>query len=144
MEILKVDSPSEWVLDGLNALLPQLSGKADLLGSNELARIVASDCTTLLIAAEGHKVLGSLTLAIFRIPTGLRVRIEDVVVDGSARGRGIGELLMRRALELARAKGADTIDLTSRRTRVAANRLYRKLGFVVRDTNTYQYTSRQA
>ena len=79
-----------------------------------------------------------MTLVTFRIPTGLRAFIEDVVVDVSARREGIGEALTREAIAIARAKGARTIDLTSRPSREAANRLYQRLGFERRDTNVYR------
>ena len=83
-------------------------------------------------------ILGSMTLVVFRIPTGLRAWIEDVVVDASARGRGVGEALNRAAILRARAAGATTVDLTSRPSREAANRLYRRLGFEQRTTNVYR------
>jgi ribosomal protein S18 acetylase RimI-like enzyme len=79
-------------------------------------------------------------LAWFRIPTGVRAWIEDVVVDEEARGHGVGELLNRAALDLARELGAKTVDLTSRPSREAANRLYQRIGFVARDTNVYRYS----
>jgi ribosomal protein S18 acetylase RimI-like enzyme len=81
-----------------------------------------------------------LTLAVFRIPTGVRAWIEDVAVDTEARGKGIGEALTREAVRLAAARGARTIELTSRPSREAANRLYRRLGFELRETNVYRYT----
>jgi ribosomal protein S18 acetylase RimI-like enzyme len=84
--------------------------------------------------------VGSLTLATFRIPTGVRAWIEDVVVDSSARGHGVGEALNIAAIEEARARGAITVELTSRPSREAANRLYQRLGFVARETNVYRYT----
>lgn len=92
-----------------------------------------------LARVEG-RIVGSLTLATFRIPTGVRAWIEDVVVDEQARGHGVGEALNRAALDLARAEGAITVELTSRPSREAANRLYLRMGFVVRDTNVYRYT----
>jgi ribosomal protein S18 acetylase RimI-like enzyme len=97
----------------------------------------------LLIAVDREaddRVLGSLTLAWFRIPTGVRAWIEDVVVDEEARGHGVGELLNRAALDRARELGAKTVDLTSRPSREAANRLYQRIGFVARDTNVYRYS----
>ena len=102
--------------------------------------MIASPATDVLIARDGSDVLGALTLVVFRIPTGVRAWIEDVVVDDSARGRGVGEALNQFALELARSKGAKTVDLTSRPSRAAANRLYQRLGFVARDTNVYRYS----
>ena len=140
MKIVTVDKADPWMLEGLNALLPQLSDAAPGLSIEQLEQIVASDCTTLLAALEERRVVGSLTLAIFRIPTGLRARIEDVVVSPSERGRGIGELLMRRAMALAKDRGAAGIDLTSNPARMAANRLYQKIGFIPRHTNAYRYT----
>ena len=83
--------------------------------------------------------MGSLTLVTFRIPTGMRAWIEDVVVDESARGAGVGEALNVAALEVARQRGCKTVDLTSRPSREAANRLYQRLGFKPRDTNIYRY-----
>ena len=81
-----------------------------------------------------------LTLVVFRIPTGVRAWIEDVVVDETMRGRGVGEALSQEAVRRAIGAGARTIDLTSRPSREAANRLYQRLGFTLRDSNVYRYT----
>lgn len=101
---------------------------------------MASEASTLFVARVDGRIAGSLTLAMFRIPTGVRAWIEDVVVDESARGHGVGEALNRAALDHARANGAITVDLTSRPSREAANRLYKRMGFEQRDTNVYRYT----
>ena len=122
-------------------LLPQLSRSAAPVGETELAEIVTSPATVLLVAREGEgggAIVGTLTLALFRLPTGMRAWIEDVVVDESVRGRGVGEALGRAAMDRAAAAGARTVDLTSRASREAANRLYRRLGFEERDTNVYR------
>jgi ribosomal protein S18 acetylase RimI-like enzyme len=123
-------------------LTPQLSSSSPPPTEEHLAAIVTSRATQLLVARDDDtvEILGSLTLALFRIPTGMRAWIEDVVVDEAARGRGIGDALNREALERAAEAGARTVDLTSRPSREAANRLYRRLGFVQRDTNVYRYT----
>jgi ribosomal protein S18 acetylase RimI-like enzyme len=102
--------------------------------------MVQSSATLVLVARVDGRIAGSLTLAMFRIPTGLRAWIEDVVVDGEARGNGVGEALNLFAIEVARKRGAVTVDLTSRPSREAANRLYQRLGFVARDTNVYRFT----
>ena len=121
-------------------LIPQLSPSAPAPTPDELSAIVTSPATTLLVARGDDGVMvGSLTLVLFRIPTGVRAWIEDVVVDESVRGSGVGEVLNREALRLAAAAGAVTVDLTSRPSREAANRLYKRLGFVERDTNVYRY-----
>jgi ribosomal protein S18 acetylase RimI-like enzyme len=94
----------------------------------------------LLVAKVEGAIVGSLTLALFWIPTGLRAWIEDVVVDESVRGQGIGAALNQEALKVARDQGARTVDLTSRPSREAANRLYQRLGFKQRETNVYRYS----
>ena len=86
-----------------------------------------------------RQIVGSLTLALFRIPTGLRAWIEDVVVDDAARGKGVGEALSRAAIARAKAAGAVSVDLTSRPSREAANRLYQRIGFELRETNVWRY-----
>lgn len=86
-----------------------------------------------------ERIVGMLTLVTFRLPTGVRAWIEDVVVDGGSRGRGVGEALTQAAIEHASARGAQTVDLTSRPSREAANRLYRRIGFEPRETNVYRF-----
>ncbi|MDP8992096.1 MAG: GNAT family N-acetyltransferase [Actinomycetota bacterium] len=123
-------------------LVPQLSRSSPPPGPRVLEEMVSAPGTRLLIArlGVGEPIVGTLTLVLFRIPTGMRAWIEDVVVDESARGRGTGEALTRAAIRLAAEAGARTVDLTSRPSREAANRLYRRLGFRPRDTNVYRYS----
>ncbi|MGI8809300.1 MAG: GNAT family N-acetyltransferase [Acidimicrobiales bacterium] len=122
-------------------LTPQLSQSAPAPGGNELAEIVRSPATILLMARDADKgLIGSLTLVLFRIPTGLRAWIEDVVTDEGSRGRGVAEILCREALNRASAAGARTVDLTSRPSREDANRLYVRLGFVERETSVYRWS----
>ena len=127
------------VLEALHRLIPQLSSSSAPVSAAELHDIVTSDSSVLFIARLDNRIVGSLTLATFRIPTGIRAWIEDVVVDESARGHGVGEALNRAALDEAKRRGAKTVDLTSRPSREAANRLYRRIGFVARETNVYRY-----
>jgi ribosomal protein S18 acetylase RimI-like enzyme len=122
------------------SLIPQLSSSSPPPNREQLTEMVQSSATLVLVARVDGLIAGSLTLAIFRIPTGLRAWIEDVVVDSNARGHGVGEALNLFAIEEARKHGAVTVDLTSRPSREAANRLYQRLGFVARDTNVYRYT----
>lgn len=123
-------------------LVPQLAPHARTPTLEELRAIVDSPCTTLLVAradAGAGQVVGMLTLTQMRIPSGVRVTIEDVVVDEAARGAGVGEALTREALRLARARGATSVDLTSNPARESANRLYQRLGFIRRETNVYRF-----
>lgn len=121
-------------------LVAQLSSSAPPPSRAHLERIVGSPATRLLIAHSGTDIVGTLTLVLFPIPTGTRAWIEDVVVDEGAARQGIATRLVKAALELATEHGAQTVDLTSRPSRVAANRLYQKLGFVARETNVYRFT----
>lgn len=130
---------SEELVTAFDRLIPQLSSSSPPPSQERLQSIVNSDLCTLLVARDGDDIVGSLTLVVFPIPTGIRAWIEDVVVDSSARGKGVGEALNMKALEIARTKGAVTVDLTSRPSREAANRLYQRIGFVQRDTNVYRY-----
>jgi ribosomal protein S18 acetylase RimI-like enzyme len=140
--VSEVHQATPEILAALNALLPQLSSSAVPLTDEDLAGLVESPASRLLVARDdAGSIVGSLTLVVFRIPTGVRAWIEDVVVDEAARGSGVGEALNRAAIDLAQSLGARTIDLTSRPSREAANRLYRKLGFVPRETNIYRYQS---
>lgn len=121
-------------------LIPQLSASNPPPDRDALAQMAADPNIALYLArdTDTSEVVGTLTLAFFRIPTGLQARIEDVVVDQQARGRGIGELLTNAAIERARTAGAKAVGLTSRPAREAANRLYLRLGFEVRETNVYR------
>ncbi|MFM2076298.1 MAG: hypothetical protein RJA49_188 [Actinomycetota bacterium] len=121
-------------------LVPQLSRSSPPPTAQELAEMVDAGASDVLVARLDGVIVGTLTLVTFRIPTGVRAWIEDVVVDDAARGHGVGDQLNRYALDVARAKGAKTVDLTSRPSREAANRLYQRIGFQPRDTNVYRYS----
>lgn len=130
---------SEELVAACHQLIPQLSSSAQPITVSELAEIINSDSTVMFVARIDNKIVGLLTLAIFRIPTAVRAWIEDVVVDSSARGNGVGEALNHVAIAEAKRRGAKTVDLTSRPSREAANKLYKRLGFVERDTNVYRF-----
>jgi ribosomal protein S18 acetylase RimI-like enzyme len=127
------------VVEAFARLVPQLSATTAPPDRAALDRIVGSPAVTLLIARASGKIVGTLTLVMFPIPTGLRAWIEDVVVDEEAGRQGIGTQLSVEALRIARAAGARTVDLTSRPSREAAGRLYEKVGFTPRETRVYRY-----
>ena len=130
------------LLDALNHLIPQLSRSAPPLDESALREIVSDPGNVLLVARgkDGH-IVGSMTLVLFRIPTGMRAWIEDVVVDDASSNQGIGKAMNREALRIAVERGARSVDLTSRPSREAANHVYKQLGFKLRDTNIYRYES---
>ncbi len=139
MEVVKVKVYSEQVHAALDNLMPQLSSGVNRLSPSDLQAIISSEASSLYLAQEQGEYLGALTLVIFRIPTGLRAWIEDVVVSEDARGRGVATALVNHALTTAGEAGVKSIDLTSRSTRAPAIGLYKKLGFVERQTNVFRY-----
>lgn len=120
-------------------LIPQLSSSSPPPGRDLLTDLVEGADTVVFLARLEGAIVGSLTLAFYRIPTGMKAWIEDVVVDDAARGHGVGRLLNEAALDVARERGAKNVSLTSRPSRESANRLYQRIGFQRRETNLYRY-----
>jgi ribosomal protein S18 acetylase RimI-like enzyme len=144
VDVEVVNEVTSDVIEAFGRLLPQLSTKAAPLDADALSVIVSAPASTLLIARAGGQIVGTLTLVIFPIPTGIRAWVEDVVVDEAARGKEfggkrVGEALTVEAIRIARQAGARTVDLTTRPSRVAAGKLYERLGFEQRDSRVYRY-----
>jgi ribosomal protein S18 acetylase RimI-like enzyme len=139
VQVEVVREATDELVEAFALLVPQLSRSAPPPDQGALAKIVSAPAISLLIARWDGRIVGTLTLAMFPIPTGVRAWIEDVITDDAARGQGIGTALTREALRIAQAAGARTVDLTSRPSRVAAGRLYEKIGFQLRETRTYRY-----
>ncbi len=143
MQIDLASRVTDDLLDALTRLIPQLKISSPRLTRDDVAGLLSSDSVTLLTARANADasapIVGMLTLIVYRAPTGVRARIEDVVVDASVRGRGVALALVERALDIARAKGADGVALTSNPRREAANKLYQKVGFKKWETNVYFY-----
>jgi ribosomal protein S18 acetylase RimI-like enzyme len=126
--------------EAMDRLVPQLSKSNPPPTDEALQEMIDSDASILFMARDETGILGTLTLIVFRIPTGIRAWIEDVIVDETARGKGVGRIINEAAIGHAFAHGAITVDLTSRPSREAANRLYQRIGFVQRDTNVYRFS----
>ncbi len=139
MKIEELTDFSAQALDAINGLLPQLSPSVVVLEESDLRNIVDSESIKLFLAIDEDGVFGMLSLVLFRIPTGRKAWVEDVVVDEKARGRGVGKLLTEHAIQVAREHGAHSVDLTSRPSREAANALYQRVGFEQRETNVYRF-----
>jgi ribosomal protein S18 acetylase RimI-like enzyme len=137
VRIERVTEADEALAKAVARLVPQLSPTREPAGLGQLVELVATPGTNLIVARDNDAVLGMLTLIVYRVPTGIRAWIHDVVVDESARGRGVGEALTREALRRAEEAGAISVELTTRQEREVANRLYRRLGFAQRETNVY-------
>ena len=142
IHITEIVDITDEVVAAFSRLIPQLSSSSPPPGPDELSEMAANPNTVLLGArdSENGTLVGTLTLALFRIPTGLQARIEDVVVDEAGRGKGIGRDLTNAAIDRARATGAKAVGLTSRPGREAANALYSSMGFERRQTNVYRLT----
>ena len=142
MHIEMVSEVTGELLDALDRLIPQLSAHKKAPTWHELTALINSESSTLLIARysdEKNTIAGMLTLVIYRVPTGTRSIIEDVVVDESMRRQGIAVALLKRAIQMAREAGAGSVSLTSNSQRAAANQLYQSMGFKRRETNAYSY-----
>ncbi len=140
IRVEEVTEPFEGLVPAVAGLVGQLSRSSSAPSAAEVHEIVSSPACHLLLARDADDaIVGMLTLVVFRIPTGVRAWIEDVVVDEAARGRGVGAALSQAAIRLADQRGARTVDLTSRPSREAANRLYQRLGFVQRESNVYRF-----
>ena len=148
VELITAATPE--IHEAMGRLIPQLSRSAAPMSEADVQRFLSQDSVHLFAFrpdeadAQGNRpILGMLSLATFEIPTGVRAWIEDVVVDEAARGHGAGFALVDAALEYAKNVGARTVDLTSRPSREAANRLYQRAGFQLRETNVYRVTLEQ-
>ena len=129
------------LVEAIGRLLPNLSRSSPAPTEAEVREMVDAPGTVLLIALDDDDaIVGTLTLALFRIPTGVRAWIEDVIADPAASGQGIGRLLTQAALDEAGRRGAKTVELTSRPSREAANHIYQSMGFEPRDTNVYRFS----
>jgi ribosomal protein S18 acetylase RimI-like enzyme len=139
VEIVPAEAVTDELVAAFARLIPQLSSSSPPPTTDELSAIVGAADSVLFVARRDGRIVGSLTLALYHIPTGLKAWIEDVVVDGDARGAGIGEALSRAAVDEARRRGAKHVSLTSRPHRESANRLYVGIGFELYETNVYRY-----
>ena len=144
IEVAVATTVDDELVAAFGRLIPQLSRSAAVPTPDLIQEIGEARASTVLVARDlrdNRRIVGMLTLVVFRIPTGVRAWIEDVVVDERMRGRGVGEGLSQEAVRRATELGARTVELTSRPSREAANRLYQRLGFALRDSNVYRYTS---
>jgi ribosomal protein S18 acetylase RimI-like enzyme len=142
VEIEIANAVTDEIVAAFERLIPQLSSSSPAPTRDQLAAIVEDPFSVLYVARLDGDIVGSLTLAMYQIPTGLKAWIEDVVVDGTVRGRGVGEALSAAALDEARRRGAKDVSLTSRPFRESANRLYQRLGFQPYETNVYRFKLR--
>ena len=138
MRIEAATEATQELVDALASLLPQLNPQLKPLTMERLNRVIADPATTLLVVHDDSRIVGAAAVLVFATPAFVKARIEDVVVDEHARGKGVGEALVRRCLEVARERGAEIVELQSARWREVANRLYLRLGFELHESNLYR------
>src|SRR5207244_6572700 len=137
MRVEAVHEATPRLLAALARLLPQLNPKLRVPDLERLQRLIADPAATLLVATEGDEIVGTITVIVYTTPFWIKARLDEVVVDDSARGQGVGEALVKAALEIGRERGAQVAELQSGRgpARQAAHRLYLRLGFKIRDSD---------
>jgi len=138
MRIEAATEATQELLDALTSLLPQLNPKLKSLSMERLSTVIGDPATTLLVVRDDGRIVGAAAVLVYATPAFVKARIEDVVVDEHSRGKGVGEALVRRCLEVARERGAEIVELQSARWREVANRLYPRLGFELRESNLYR------
>ena len=136
--IMRLRKADRVTCDQIGALVRLLSSRLRGCSPALLRKILASPETELWIGKEGETIAAMGTLALVLRPEGIAARIEDIVVDPRYQRRGLGEAISGKLIERARARGATWINLSSRADRVAANKLYQKLGFEQWPTNVYR------
>lgn len=138
MEIKTTQEINSKILESIKRLIPQLTPTDTDISIESLSELINCGESELIIAWDKDEVVGALSLVVFTIPTGKKAFIEDVVVDESYRGHGLGEKMVRKAIDLAKEKNVKRIELSSRPSRIPANKLYQKMGFKIRETNFYR------
>ena len=138
MRIEAATAATQELLDSLNSLLPQLNPQLKPLTIERLSGVIRDPATILLVVRDGERIVGAAAVLVYATPAFVKARIEDVVVDERSRGKGVGEALVRRCVEVARERGAEIVELQSARWREVANRLYPRLGFKLRESNLYR------
>lgn len=137
VQVERVAEVTQETEEALSRLLPQLNPRLPLPDTERLRRLVADPAVTLLVARDGGEIVGTTTVIVYATPFWIKARLDEVVVDASARGKGVGEALVKAALELGRERGAQVAELQSGRgpARDAAHRLYERLGFEIRESD---------
>ena len=140
VDIEEVSAATPEIHQALARLLPQLNPNLEVPSMQRLEALMADPDVTLLVARDGDRIVGTATLIVYTTPFWIKARLDEVVVDASARGKGVGEAIVRACLEIGKRKGAQVAELQSGRgaARAAAHRLYKRIGFEVRDSDIFR------
>jgi ribosomal protein S18 acetylase RimI-like enzyme len=138
IDIVRLEVVTDQIVEAFGKLIPQLVNDRPAPTKEQLESVVSSDNSLVFIARQAGRIIGTFSMVVYRIPTGIKASVEDVVADSSVRGKGVGEAMLRYAVKYAADMGVSKLDLTSKPSRIAANALYRKIGFELRETNVYR------
>lgn len=138
IDIVRLEVVTDDIVEAFGKLIPQLVNDRPAPTKEQLESVVSSDNSLVFIARQAGRIIGTFSMVVYRIPTGIKASVEDVVADSSVRGKGVGEAMLRYAAKYAANMGVSKLDLTSKPSRIAANSLYRKIGFELRETNVYR------
>src|SRR5579872_889749 len=140
MQVEEVGEATGEVHEALRRLLPQLNPNLPLPTRERIQRLIADPAVTLVVARDGDRIVGTATVIVYTTPYWIKARLDEVVVDAGARGKGVGEAIVRHCLDVGRRKGAQVAELQSGRgeVRAAAHRLYKRIGFQVRDSDIFR------
>lgn len=141
IKIEQVTKYSAEIAKTIRRLAQQIDDNYKPLSDEDVEEMLTSSSVYSLFFAydiSTKEVLGMVMLLVYRIPYTRKAYLEDLIVDKSFRGRGIGKALLKKAVETAKSKGALYVDLTSRPSRIESNGLYEKFGFKKRETNVYR------
>lgn len=138
ISVKKLANATKDALKDINMLLLQLSSRKYQMDMQQLKSVLEDKNNMVMVLRDHDLIVGMITLVILHQTTGNKGYIEDLVVDEKYRGKGFGEKLVRHAIATARKMKLDSVELKSERYRMAANKLYHKLGFEMKDANVYK------
>jgi ribosomal protein S18 acetylase RimI-like enzyme len=141
MEINELGVANDVDLVRVNNLLKQLvhdSATYKPVAFSRWEEIIGDKKTVVITVREDGEIIGMGMLFLILKPRGFYASIEEMMVDEAHRGKGIGEAIGRKLIEVAKERGVETIELSARPSRVPANKLYQKLGFLPKETNVYR------
>ena len=144
MQITQLTFCSDEAFRQIETLIGVLSTSCK--GNREIIdEVIAKEDSPLFVARnEEGRIVGMTKVCCFTIPTGRHANIEDVVVLPECQGTGLGRKLVQAALDYLAGTGQSyKVGLTSKPARVAANALYRKMGFKQKETNVYVKSEEQ-
>ena len=140
MNISILNTPERESVAQIDRLLHLLSPSAPEVNHHRLAKLLEDADFNLFVARnEVNMIVGMLTLTACQTISGAKYWIEDVIVDDSCRGLGLGRALVRAAVSHVKEKETSpVIYLTSNPSRVSARNLYRSEGFEEYETGVFR------